>query len=643
MIQEEVVLEAIKQSRVSKVAVVDDAFDPPEISDKNGGALLEYMENVDFKAVVSEVGVESDLFERAKQAVSESEYASEDITEFVKRLYDRFSSGEEPRFDPGGIFREMQSDNLKYVKPILKLLEDCDPPIEIIRVGSRPEDLEKVGHDVHLIFIDFYLDPKVSADTSASPAKQRREAKERSIAQVTALVKAQGEKAPSVVLMSRHDVKADAEKFREAIVGDRKSLVFASRFAYVGKNDVSIADDGSIKLGEAAANDLLDIFQSYDFGRSTHAALEAWLDSAGKAVDDLRSEIERLHLKDFAYLIRFRLAQEGQELLEYLEWFFGECLLDALSAAVDKKSAVNDQIKSLNGPEAARIEGAFDGPTAKVAELFHRVRIEAPRDRTKNFRMGDLYLSGQGAKRRMSAVLTPDCDLVKREKDKRLAPRLLILSGKIKSLDAPESTLSDFIMLNDKPHNIVWDRKAIESKEFDSWPEPGKSTDEQKYVGTLRPLYAQELQRTVLHDLGRVGISVAPAFGMTAKVSVNVHMATEKKDKIEVDGGMGSACYVIPSRGGGDKPIVMFTRRFVSNLIDKLAEIDSTLLAPHAAGNLSQIKRPEAYAKLSKMFRTGVRFEETIDMGIFLTSRSAMKASDSGTWCWLAVDIDELD
>jgi hypothetical protein len=395
-------------------------------------------------------------------------------------------------------------------------------------------------------------------------------------------------------------------------------------------------------VGADAADALLDIFQSYEFGRALHAALDCWLESAAQAVKGLRGEIEHLDLKDFAYLIRFRLAQEGQGLVEYLEWFFGECLLDSVGKAVDNAAAGDAQVRALNGPAAARIEGSFDGPTKKVADLYHRVRIEDPRmSRTANYRLGDLYMAGEGKKRSVIAVVTPDCDLIMRDGGKRRAPRLLTVSGKLKSFDAPETSVSDFVMLNKQPHNINWDKKAVETKDFDGWPVPGSSSDDFKYLGTLRPLYAQELQRSFLHDLGRVGVSVAPAIGMTAAVQMVVKQKSGEKQELDVAAGNGAACYIVPGRSISDKARVIFKRQFVGNLIAVLAGIDPKTLAPHAGGYVAQLKQPSAYAKLSKMFQAGVFLEEPVDLGIFLTAKASFKSAAGGPWCWLTVSMVE--
>jgi hypothetical protein len=530
----------------------------------------------------------------------------------------------------------VKGDNLKNIMPTLKLLEKCDPKLEIKRIGSKLDDINDLAQETHLIFVDFYLDPNLTAGV-APTEEQEKTAKSVALDRVTKLISAQAGRSPSVVLMSSHEVRAEAEKFR-AKIGNEHSRVFASRFTFVEKKHLQISADGEIHIAAEAADALLDIFQSYEFGRALHAALRCWLDSAADAVKSMGGEIERLDLKDFAYLVRFRLAQEGQGLVEYLEWFFGECLLDAVGKAVDSAAEADERIRALNGNAAMRIEGSFDGPTEKVAALYHRVRIEDPRkSRVANYRLGDLYLHEAGNQRSILAVVTPDCDLIVRDGGKRQAPRLLTVSGKLKSFDAPDTSVSDFLILDTHPHNITWDKKAIQTKEFDDWPKPGTSSDDFRYLGVLRPLYAQEIQRNLLHDLGRVGVSVAPAIGMTAAVKIVVKRKGGAKDQLDVSGN--DTCYVIPSRGGADKARVVFKRQFVGNLIAKLSTLDPTTLATEAAANVLYCKESDAYSKCEKMFQTGVLFEELIALGIFLTAKAGFKSPEGGPWCWLIVSM----
>jgi hypothetical protein len=434
MIQEGNVLEAITGSGVSKIAIIDDAFDPPSVDKDNAGGLLDFLEEATFAALASQLGIEAHV-EAAKTAIVNSDYVANDLVHTVAAIYDRFVSTADEAFNPAGIFTS-QVANINYVRPILTLLDKCQPKPAIKRIGSDPGELVGVDVDTHLIFIDFYLDRSVGLDADLDA---KRAAKKKSLDSIKALLQSQGDRAASVILMSWQEVESQAQIFREEIVQDEKSLVFASRFGFLKKTELHLKD-GVVSIADRAADTLLDIFQSYEFGRATHTALKSWLESAQKAVENLRGDIERLHLKDFAYLVKFRLAPEGQDLLEYLEVFFGECLLDAVSRMVDERvetdADVEKAVSLLNLEGAKRIEGAFDGPTSKVAELYHRVRIKrANLKRRTQYSLGDLYLTDNG--KRLLAIITPDCDLITRADKKRSAPRLLTVSGKIRKFDAP--------------------------------------------------------------------------------------------------------------------------------------------------------------------------------------------------------------
>ena len=112
------------------------------------------------------------------------------------------------------------------------------------------------------------------------------------------LLQSQGDRAASVVLMSWQDIEKEADKFREDIVQEKKSLAFASRFGFLKKTEVRLRR-GRIPRRCGGRNPARHL-PVIRIGRVTHAALEAWLESAMQAVEDLRGDIEHLHLKDFA-------------------------------------------------------------------------------------------------------------------------------------------------------------------------------------------------------------------------------------------------------------------------------------------------------------------------------------------------------
>ncbi|HYV03636.1 MAG TPA: hypothetical protein VFB82_03565 [Blastocatellia bacterium] len=652
MVDDAQLLEAIRDSGITRIAIIDDAFDAPSVDRENAGRVLDFFEAEAFAALRNELGLTEETHQRALQALRESVYDAEGLDECIRALYNRFIKTPTDRFDPAGFFTQTRGPNLEYLRPILKLLTKCEPQLCIAYIGSS-EDLSEVKENgTELIFIDFYLDPDRPQAGPALGAKQERTAKAAAVDRVKELIEDPAGQAPSVVLMSSHPVRLQADEFRAKLnIGSKR--IFASRFAFIEKKQFSLLPDGELALGEEAANALLDIFQSFEFGRALHAGLNCWLKCAAEAVESVREEIERLELKDFAYLVRFRLAEEGQLLLEYLEWFFGECLLDRVGTAVDR--AIDDHLRSINRPEAAsRIEGIFDGPTAKIAELYHHVRIESSRtNRAKNYRLGDLYYQASEGKGKpphsVLAVMTPDCDLIMRQ-GKRKAKRLLTVSGDLSDLVAPGASVSDFIIINKKYYNVTWKRKSLATMEFDEWPAPGTCNEKLQYIGALRPLYAQELQRNVLHDLGRVGVPVAPAIGMTAAIQLFVReeKVDEKSggrsgEKVRLNGALtkGEVCYVVPGRSETNTRII-FPRHFVGKIIASLSQLDPKRLPDRAREDIEQLKRADAHKKLAKMSR-GVCSEEVIEFGIFLTMKSKFKISDNGPWCWLVVSMNKQE
>lgn len=636
MIADTQFFQAMKESGVKKIAVIDDAFDSPVIGATHGAPLLDFLEEPANGETISAAGIEAAQSLKAQQALAAGQYDDLDLQSVVRRLYAQYMEALDKRFDPSGIFNTVKGANLTNILPLLTLLKNCNPQVQIVRIGAEETEAVQTNSDAELIFVDFYLDKDLSATENTFSAKSI-EAKKRSLARLKEVIGEKNAKeSPSVVLMSSHKVRSEAEKFREEI-GTGK--VFASRFGFIEKTQVTKENNGTITIAAEAGNTLLDIIQSFEFGRALTNSLDAWLAGASKAVSKVRTDIDALSLKDFAYLVRFRLAEENVGLEEYLEWFFGECLLDAVSTSIDRKEAgIEGALDRINA--AKRIEGAFDGPTEKVAELYHRVRLEEPRaGRQAYFRLGDLYLVGIG---KIAAVMTPDCDLIERN-GSRPSPSILLVHGILKPFDAPAASIADFVMLDGKAYNITWNTKSLSTHQFAHWPAPGVSDDDHKFIGTLRPLYAQDLQRRVLADLGRVGLSVAPAIGLTAAVTVTVKEQGGGRKQLPLESDiLNGPVYVVPSRGGDDKTKVIFKRQFVYEFTKSLIELDHEKLKLHKTG-VSAIRQlsefPGNRAKLHKMHVDGIPLEDLVDLGIFVTGDPKFKSGSDGPWCWITVSM----
>src|SRR5690606_18837686 len=113
----------------------------------------------------------------------------------------------------------------------------------------------------------------------------------------------------------------------------------------------------------------------------------------------------------------------------------------------------------------------------------------------------------------------------------------------LRPYDAPKSSLADFIILGMSQYSIEWKLKNLATRE---------DFDNLRYCGTLRPLYAQDLQNQVLESLGRVGLAVAPVIRMNGHFRLFVRKSNGKLHAVDLGRAEMRSCEVYPSRGGSD-------------------------------------------------------------------------------------------
>lgn len=364
---------AIQQGGITRVVVIDDAFDPPIVGDEDAGPPLDLLTKTDHEWARKKAQLSPDEASAAAAALAQTEYSDESVTAAVAKLYRRFVEKFDSRFDPAGRFHVLKGSNLSYVRPLQRLLGKC-PGLEIVRIGSNDAAADLAGDDAQVVFVDYYLDRSFTPESDPD-APEGAVARQASLRVLRAVLDAQPGAGPSVMLMSSHAVAGRADDFRRE-VRDAKRPIFASRFAYMAKDDLKEDEAGAIEIEQAAADALLDIAQRHVFAGAIEEALTHWKAGADRAVDSMWHTVTELELKDFAYLSRFRLADEGQPLSTYLEWFFGEVLVDAVASKVDWSQpswTVLDEA-TAKGKPGSQIEAAFDGATTGVAELFYRAR-----------------------------------------------------------------------------------------------------------------------------------------------------------------------------------------------------------------------------------------------------------------------------
>lgn len=591
MMLETRILSAIKDSGVKNIVLLDDAFDPPQLNPENAGLMLGYVQSEGFAEICRLIGIADADRGKLETALQENDFESKVIAATMDKLYTRYREKRDGRFDPGGkLFKDAKGDMLAALDPLTKLLSKSEVTVQHVGHDGELKDPENVD----IIFADYFL---LEPGKAIADANAKQEGFKASYDKVLKFVeKARPGRRPSVVLMSSEDKSAEAEAYRKLLsTATEHDLIYSSNFAFLLKQQIAMTG-ANISAEPDAADALLDTFQAFEFGRFLHEGLDTWINSAQGAIANLRNDIAKLRVKDYAYLVKFRLMAEGEGLLEYLEWFFAECLADAVVEAFDKTDVAKSWDRAANEKAASRLEGAFDGPTDQVAELYHRVRVARARpNRTTNYRLGDLYASPD--LKSVSAIMNAECDLILR-KGRRKAKRILTVEGQLKALNTPASSVADFLRIPDangklRSYLIDWDEKHVRSHETEEglpegdrrehhFPSPGHSNASFKHVGTLKPLYANEIQRSVLSDLGRPALPIAPAIAMAASCALHVVMKDDKVARYQIGKAEEAQCWVIHDE---KRPMVVFARRAVTEIIKILGSMDwaTTKTAPARA------------------------------------------------------------
>ena len=414
------IIDSFKASVVERILVVDDAYDPPALSEEHMGELLEVLQRPELRDYVTEDSLGEEDLHSAMEALGEGEHDHESIDDAISSLFDTYIHRRTAEVDPGGQFSRLKDSSLEGLDPLLELLERCGDQSCIRRVGE--DAALRVCRELRpdLVLMDFFLSPP-ERTTGASTRKEELADRKSSIDLLKNILQVDDGVTPAVILMSSEDVQGRAQRYRSSLEGK----VTALRFGFLNKNWIQRAGDGLIAVGDAA-DVLMETSGSFEFGRILEAALRRWKCGAETGLKELYEELRDLDVKDFAYLLRFRLYEEGEPFADYLEWFLGE----SLRAVVDNKVEWNtEEFSRLNEKELTEaIEGAHPVPSSRIAQFFNRMRFNSRQNRVRvRFGLGDLFIAPD--KKSVRMVITPDCDIVVRN-GRRGASRLLTVGGR---------------------------------------------------------------------------------------------------------------------------------------------------------------------------------------------------------------------
>ena len=593
MRHEKRIVEAFKFNGITKILLIDDAYDSPQINETIIGTLLDFFESTTGRAVCVDLGIDNDVLGAANVAAHEGDAHNESLQTVYRTLYDKYARTQEKRYEPDEYFHEVKGAALAALGPLSKFLKKCSDAVEMAGLGNGMECYRRFRP--HVLFLDYYLDDQVlpTGNVNKHTMANARKASLSLLKQV--IYRADVQELPAVVLMSSRLVD-DVDEYRHAAGGE---LIMSLRFGFLRKNLMS-HQGGDIAIGQEASEVLLDTSQGYLFGTVLQQALSRWKVGAESALKDLLKEVGDLHIKDFAYLLRFRLREEGQPLSEYVEWLFGECLTDLIDERTDWE---HESFLRLDGNERLeeKIEGAFEGPSDKIAGFLQRVKVRKRRSsEDRGYQLGDLYAQPRGSDIRV--VITPDCDLVVRN-GRTKVESVLTMGGTLHTFDEDGAAADDFIRRGKKTYCVRWNPKDLQT-----YPIKGEDalsrTDKLKYLGTLRPMYAQEMQRKALTNLSRVGLPVTPAFGINATATAWIRKTDASDPFKQINMHSPIQATIIPARTEQqrDGHSVLLHRRSVNELIERLNEIDPNEMKKDDARLLKKIRKDGGTDKIYKGF-----------------------------------------
>lgn len=624
------IVEAFVANDIQRILLIDDVYDPPAFEGVPG-ELTDFLESAGGRAASLEAGLSDEQVDQAREAALGDEADAEALIHAISTLYRMFVATREARFDPGAQFQTLKGATLDLLEPLTELLRGCGEHVDIRCAGLENGELVFREQQPQLVFLDFYL----SAETASGAGDKRQlgAARQQSIDLLSRLLDKPGGEDPAIILMSSESVKKRAENFRLAVEA-KGGNVIAVRFGFLQKDWVR-QDGDAIAVANEAADTLLDTSQGFVFGQVLQQALIKWKTGAETALGALLKEIGGLGPKDFAYLFRFRLLSEGERMSDYLEWMFGE----SLRALVDEHVEWTDEaFKKLDDAELSKgIEGAFEGPSTQIARIFHRIRIDDHKSRPpQRHSLGDIYLSGKWAR----TVVTPDCDLLVRS-GKTKVSQILTMGGELRSFDEDSASADQFVFRGNRPYSLKWNPKDLQTFPITG---EGSLNDNPDYAltGTLRPLYAQEMQRQALTDLSRVGTAVAPAMGVDAKVSAWLRVKNGEGtafEKLDIEG----VATILLERGeakSGHK--VLLRRPFVHALVDKLATTDPDRLTEQDSERLADFLKEKNEDQLISGFLTkGSLTKDKGPLGTKLMISGKPDGKQDSPWLQLLLQLSD--
>jgi hypothetical protein len=583
---------------ITRVAIIDDAFDPPppRVEDLPAG---------DIESFVQALASDPDLA-TAAELTGHDIASALDVTDSVVTdmwsLADYETVPGQPPAEPlaAACAKTLFGAYLERRQVVERLVGHLSGlGLKVQKLGtSDPVPGRRANERPQLVFLDFYLgteQQKQSIQAAVAKAKELYAACPRN-------------EMPLIVLMSSDpNVVTLADTFRD------DSGLLQGMFQCITK--AQLDDEYERQLHMQA------IARSLPAGRVVQSLTKGIERKIKVASRDFVEGIRGLSLDDYAYIQRLSLQEDGHPLGDYLFWLFSTYMGQKLFGG-----ALREDGRRLDSMVFQDALPAQRPPSVMLAEIFKAALFELdvgplrPHPRAGDIAatanlpkepylsLGDVFIKDATEPREVLMIINAQCDLsFAPGADRRVASdrSVVFIPGELQPLSRPfakaENTApaTELFEYGKRSYRILWRPKQVLTRPYGdvaAWLD----SEGYKPVARLRLPYALEVQRAFTADLSRVGMPVAPPIFERVRVQVTKCGTSRKLDEVVRSDNLA---FVVLTAKGHRCVLTIPLRVQLRKLVrERVSQLDAAVAGMHhEPGDLEKVSKK--WARQMERFR----------------------------------------
>jgi hypothetical protein len=580
---------AFAAAAVAKIAILDDGYDPPALTDVNENDWL------GLRTTADELSGSGDA-RLAALSLTDLPTFGDLRSDTVGALWRAYSQRviDTPIEAPDAldkaldaVFRSFSGRKLEKLQQ-LQFVEQAAERA----TGSPPERLPSTTlpnrlAEFDLVFLDFFLGEEINPQTGDVSQDMLVAAQDNAARIVReAAASARPNATPLFVLISSRASNDNVPDFRD------RAEQLASKLRFLTKDEIR---QDALKTEFV----LIALVGQRSAGNAIEQLLAEWKKAIEGASKDFLTSVRRLDVPEYAYLQHYKLAEEKVSLLEYITWLYNAYLGSLVEGRMARSpAALVAPLKPANLPAAqlqpmsevptiyssvttTQIRNFEDGADIKVwtGDLYVRRKFLGPQA------ANDLGPPGPGTDAAVGAVMedgvarapapipqpdilsvvSPVCDLVP---GRQKAMSIALTGGRLSPLGANRRPSSNHLIVlapSDLPPGarapeflIDWNSKWPVAHPIEAFDGEAIAHTDYVRVGRLRDLYAAELAHDLGADLSRVGVPKAPQFSYQLEVRALIRHKGKTRAVLESAADKGLAWEM-----SGKKANLVFSEEFL--------------------------------------------------------------------------------